>query len=163
LNVRTYIRRADRRGDKPGVWFLSLDAANPLVVFGARRLFHLPYFRAVMECYTEDGWIQYYSQRKGWAARFEGCYRPTSPVFRASSGSLDEWLTERYCLYSADARGRLYRCEVHHPPWQLQHAEAQISVNTMVRGIELPDEPPLLYYSDRMDVLTWYPERVSNS
>src|SRR5262245_4554326 len=44
LNVRTYVTR----DDKPGVWFFSLDAANPLAVRTARRFFHLPYFHAAM-------------------------------------------------------------------------------------------------------------------
>ena len=44
LNVRTYVTAEG----KPGVWFFSLDAGNPLAVRGARALFHLPYYGAVM-------------------------------------------------------------------------------------------------------------------
>src|SRR5579859_5771812 len=52
LNVRTYVV-AD---GKPGVWFFSLDAANPMAVAIARAWFHLPYFRACMSCTgTMDG------------------------------------------------------------------------------------------------------------
>src|SRR5690606_35517478 len=39
LNVRLYVEAEG----KPGVWFLSLDATNPLAVWAARRYFHLPY------------------------------------------------------------------------------------------------------------------------
>src|SRR5581483_10089721 len=35
LNVRTYVRGPD--GEKPGVWFYSLDAASPLAVWSARE------------------------------------------------------------------------------------------------------------------------------
>ncbi|HVU12506.1 MAG TPA: DUF2071 domain-containing protein [Phototrophicaceae bacterium] len=156
LNVRTYVTR----DGKPGVWFLSLDAGNPVAVRIARRLFHLPYYNAEMDIYTENGWVQYRSQRKDGQADFEACYRSTSPVFRSERGSLDEWLTERYCLYSADLQDRIYRCEIHHQAWPLQRAEGQISMNTMVHGFDLPDEPPILHYADRLDVLTWYLERV---
>jgi len=159
LNVRTYVKR----DNKPGVWFLSLDAGNPLAVRVARRLFHLPYYNAKMDIFSEKDWIQYRAHRSDQTADFEGCYRATSPVFRAERGSLDEWLTERYCLYSADAKGRLYRCEILHRPWSLQRAEAQITINTMVRGITLPDEPPLLHYADRLDVLTWYVTRLHDA
>ena len=38
LNVRTYVTH---RGEKPGVWFFSLDATNWLAVRVARKLFHL--------------------------------------------------------------------------------------------------------------------------
>src|SRR5882724_10339198 len=44
LNVRTYVHH---RG-VPSVWFLSLDAANRLAVWGARTFYHLPYFNAQM-------------------------------------------------------------------------------------------------------------------
>lgn len=158
LNVRTYVTREG----KPGVWFLSLDAANPLAVRVARRLFHLPYQHATMSITAEgEGW-RYRSERRDGRARFEAAYQPTSAVFRAQTGSLDEWLTERYCLYSADARGRLYRGEILHRPWALQRAQAEITLNTMTQpfGITLPDEPPLLHFSERLDVLTWYLTRV---
>src|SRR4051794_18976444 len=42
LNVRTYVTI----GGKPGVWFFSLDAGNPVAVEGARSLFHLNYYNA---------------------------------------------------------------------------------------------------------------------
>jgi uncharacterized protein len=50
LNVRTYVTD----GNNPGVWFFSLDAANPVAVAAARRLFHLPYFNARMSL-RDDG------------------------------------------------------------------------------------------------------------
>ncbi len=158
LNVRTYVKR----DGKAGVWFLSLDAANLLAVTVARGLFHLPYYHAEMESIMQTDWVRYRSQRDHADAAFEACYRPTSPVFRAEAGSLDAWLTERYCLYCADARGGLFRCDVHHRPWALQHAEANISVNSMVQAFDLPDEPPILHYSEQIDVLTWYLERVKD-
>jgi uncharacterized protein YqjF (DUF2071 family) len=39
LNLRLYVRV----GRRPGIWFVSLDAANRLAVWAARRWFHLPY------------------------------------------------------------------------------------------------------------------------
>ena len=52
LNVRTYVVH----GDRPGVWFFSLDAAQRLVVRLARRTFQLPYFDAVMSV-DEDEYL----------------------------------------------------------------------------------------------------------
>ncbi|MBI1255877.1 MAG: DUF2071 domain-containing protein [Chloroflexi bacterium] len=157
LNVRTYVRR----DDKPGVWFLSLDAGNRAAVRIGRGLFHLPYYLADMDIYTENGWVQYRSHRKSEGVDFEGCYRPTGDVYRSQPGSIDAWLTERYCLYTGDALGNLMRLDIQHAPWPLQPAEAQISVNTMVGdGIALPNDPPLLHYADRIDVLAWYVNRL---
>src|SRR5690606_38103898 len=49
LNVRTYVTF----GGRPGVWFFSLDAAQPLAVWAARRSFHLDYRHAAMTCERE--------------------------------------------------------------------------------------------------------------
>lgn len=160
LNVRTYVQR----DGKPGVWFFSLEAGNRFAVRFARRFFHLPYFKASMSSTRDGDWMRYRSERAGTPpVRFEAKYRPISPVFRAESGSLDHWLTERYCLYCTAPSGSLFRCEIQHKPWSLQRAEAEITVNSMVEGlgITLPDEPPLLHYSERLDVLNWYLERLS--
>jgi uncharacterized protein YqjF (DUF2071 family) len=156
LNVRTYVKR----DDKPGVWFLSLDAGNPVAVWIGRRLFHLPYYDATMGIHVKNGWVQYRSHRKGAGVDFEAEYRPTGEVYRSQTGSIDEWLTERYCLYTGDARGNIMRLDIQHRPWPLQPAEAKISVNTMVQALKLPDEPPLLHYADRVDVLAWYVKRL---
>jgi uncharacterized protein len=59
LNVRTYVVAED----KPGVWFFSLDAGNPVAVEMARDVFHLPYYNANMRCAPHDDWIEYTSAR----------------------------------------------------------------------------------------------------
>jgi uncharacterized protein YqjF (DUF2071 family) len=87
--------------------------------------------------------------------RFEARYRPTGDPFVAPAGSLEHFLTERYCLYTID-RGRLHRADIHHPPWPLQAAEAEIAENTMPPpGLELPPERPLVHFSRRQDVVIW--------
>ncbi len=163
LNVRTYVRGPD--GEKPGVWFYSLDAANPLAVWAARRWFRLPYFRARMRLERAGDWLHYTSQRThpgAPPARFEGRYRPTGPVFEASLGSLESFLTDRYCLYAASRGGRLYRLEIDHVPWPLQPAEAELRLDGLVaaHGIRLPDVPPLLHFSRRLEMVGWLLEPV---
>lgn len=156
LNVRLYVVR----DGKPGVWFLSLDATNPLAVWAARRFFFLPYFRARISLrYEEDG-IHYSSQRPG--AEFLGQYRPTSDVYQAAPGTLEHWLTERYCLYARGPDGSLWRNEVHHLPWPLQAARATIERNTMLgaHGIALQGAP-LLHFARRIDVVVWDGERLT--
>lgn len=161
LNVRTYVTY----NDKPGVWFLSLDAGNRLAVLGARRAFHLPYYNADMSLQREGETVKYESVRSHRGAQpadFQATYKPVSPIFYSTPGTLVSWLTERYCLYAADKGGHLYRGEIHHAPWPLQDAQADIQVNTMAQagGVSLPDTPPLLHYAERLDVLTWYLRRV---
>ncbi len=160
LNVRTYTTL----DGKPGVYFFSLDAANHLAVAGARLSFRLPYFYAEMSVRTGEV-IEYESRRADRSsppARFAGRYRPRGEVFRSEPGSLAYWLTERYCLYTGDRRGRVYRAEILHDQWPLQPAEADIVRNTMTRpvGIELPDTKPVLHFSERVNVVVWPPRRI---
>jgi uncharacterized protein YqjF (DUF2071 family) len=161
LNVRTYVTH----DGKPGVWFFSLDAANRLAVRGARLAYHLPYYDAEMSAEVTGDHVRYRSRRthkNAAPAEFVGSYRPIAPPMTAQVGTLDYFLTERYCLYTADKRGRLYRSDIQHAPWPLQKAEAEIQVNTMTEphGIGLPDVPPLLHYSAFQDVKVWYVRRV---
>jgi hypothetical protein len=88
-------------------------------------------------------------------------YRCVGPESTAVPGRLEHFLTERYCLYTADSRGRLLRAEIHHAPWSLSPAEARIDRNTMAPpGIELTAAPDLLQCGGRQDVVTWLPERA---
>lgn len=162
LNVRTYTTLDGR----PGIYFLSLDAASALAVFGARRSFRLPYFLARMRIERASGGVRYHSERASRdsaAAEFEAAYGPTGPAYRAASGSLDYFLTERYCLYTVDDQGMALRAEIQHPPWPLQPARATIARNSMTRpwGLELPDEEPLLHFSRLQNVLIWSLEPAS--
>lgn len=162
LNVRTYVTLEGR----PGLWFFSLDAASLPAVLGARLLFHLPYFRAAMHVHAAPGGGIAYASRRSWdwppPAELVARYRPTGPVALAAPGSLDHWLTERYCLYAVDARDRVHRAEVLHRPWPLQPAEAEFERNTMASaaGVTLPAVAPRLAFARRLDVVVWAPERV---
>jgi uncharacterized protein YqjF (DUF2071 family) len=162
LNVRTYVTV----DGKPGVYFFSLDAENSVAVTLARTLLKLPYFTASMDVTRDDGWVDYWSERHAEAdtpaAEFEGRYRPIGPVQHAEPGTLEYFLTERYCLYNVDDKFEAYRLDIHHPPWPLQAAEATITLNTMAdaAGIRLPSMAPLLHFSKRQDMVAWAPQRL---
>jgi uncharacterized protein YqjF (DUF2071 family) len=161
LNVRTYVRR----GEAAGVWFFSLDAASPLAVRGARYAFHLPYMDAEMACVGQGDSVGYGSRRTHRGAppaSFVASYRPTGPAYRSAAGSLEGWLTERYCLYAANRRGQLWRGDIHHLPWPLQPAEAELRANHMADQLRLilPAGPPLLHFARRLDVAAWAPVRA---
>ena len=150
LNVRTYVTD----GEKPGIWFFSLDAASRLAVEAARAGYKLPYFAARMHSARVGEWIAYESARGGTAGvAFAARYRPVGDERLAKAGSLDEFLVERYCLYAEHA-GRLKRAEIHHRPWSLRGAEAEIELNTMA-PVELPDEEPHVLWGGRQDVVLW--------
>lgn len=157
INVRTYVRYAG----KPGVWFLSLDATSRLAVRAARRFFHLPYHMARMRAAVSEAGVDFATERaRSDGANFRGRYGPSGPVAPVAAGSLEHFLTERYCLYAQSPAGTLYRCEVHHGPWPLQRAWAEIEHNAMAApvGLELSREPALLHFASRIEVTTWWPE-----
>ena len=161
LNVRTYVTLHG----KPGVYFFSLDANSSLAVAAARTLFRLPYFVATMSVEQQGSGFVYTSARntrmKG-VAEFAATYRPIGSMQLPKPGTLEHFLTERYCLYTVDASHRARRLEIHHPPWRLQEADATIAVNTMAEaaGIRLPSTAPLLHFSRRQDMVAWGAEVV---
>ena len=127
---------------------------------------HLPYYNADMRATTEpSGGTHYTTTRAHPAAapaRWVGRYRPTGPVAIAPRGSLEYFLTERYCFFTLAGDGSALRGDVHHVPWPLQPAEAEIEIDTMLEPIALsrPNVPPLLHFVARLDVRTWRPVRV---
>jgi hypothetical protein len=159
LNVRTYVTF----GDKPGVYFFSLDAASRLAVWAARVMYRLPYYFASMEVKDQEGCFHYRSSRADGKALLRARYRPAKPVQLREPGTLEHWLTERYCLYAV-VRGSVFRAEIHHEPWPLQDAEAEIGENTMASaaGIRLPGIAPLLHFAKKLQVLIWPLRRVQS-
>lgn len=160
INVRTYVTYKGI----PGVYFFSLDAANLSAVLGARFAYALPYFHAKFQVRVEQDEIRYRSQRlqRPRPAEFEASYRAVSDrlPWRPSNQALERFLSERYCLYAVTQR-HVYRTVVHHVPWPLQPASAEIRTNTMAEPLCLKLEgAPLLHYSGFMKVLTWLPKLV---
>jgi uncharacterized protein YqjF (DUF2071 family) len=153
VNVRTYVTLED----KPGIFFFSLDAESALAVQAARWAYKLPYFLAAMNAHSDDGRIEYASRRtdqQGHRAVLHASYGPVGPPAPPALGSLEYFLTERYCLYTLH-EGDVHWAEIHHPPWPLQPAEAEIEENTMPPpGIGLSGKP-VCHYSERQDVVIW--------
>lgn len=145
LNVRTYVHV----GGVPGVWFFSLDAANPLAVVGARLAYALPYFQARMNLWEDGARVRFRSRRMhpgAPSANLDAWWQGGPAMGTAEPGSLDYFLTERYALYAR--RGRtLYRALIHHRPWVLRQATLLGHQSTMLQshGIPQPSEPPLLH------------------
>ena len=160
INVRTYVVY----NGIPGIYFFSLDANSAMAVGGASTLFHLPYFMSDIRLQDDRGRISFRSRRvRGAEAEFEAQYAAGGRLFEPEQGTIDYFLTERYCLYTQDTAANAYRVEIHHAPWQLQPGEAHISINTMsdAAGLRLPSMAPLLHYARRQDVITWAPHRLS--
>lgn len=149
VNVRTYVHF---EGRDPGVWFFSLDAANPVAVRLARALWKLPYHFARMTLRRdESGEVAYASERLWPGPTPAACalrYAPVGPVTPAVAGSREHFLAERYILY-AYGGGRLWTGRVHHAPYPLQAATVRALDESLVAaaGIARPDDAPLAHYA----------------
>jgi len=157
LNCRTYVTLEG----KPGVYFFSLDITSAAAVWGARTFYHLPYFRSDMRVYKSAEAISYSSKRRRAKAVWTATYEPISPVQLSSPGTIDYFLTERYCLYTTH-HARALRADIHHLPWPLQQARAEIHENTIAdaAGIALHGPPAILSFAREIEVLVWPLRRV---
>lgn len=153
LNVRTYVHY-DR---VPGVWFLSLDCNSTAAVLGARTFFHLPYYNADIELDQDGKTIDYaLSRAEDPPAEFNASWTIGGSPHYAHPGSLEFFLTERYCLYSEDD-DEIYRARIYHQPWPLQKASLISLDSTMIESHDLPTPAgdPLLHYAEELSVEIW--------
>lgn len=157
LNLRTYVDGPNGRG----VYFYNLDAADPVGVHVARRLFALPYYRAEMDVRAEEPdddearrihFTSHRTHRGAPPAHFDATYEPVGEPLEAESGSLDAFLVENYRFYAAGRR--LYCGEISHEPWPLQDAAVTVRANTLfdANGFDHPDGDPITHYSESVEV-----------
>jgi uncharacterized protein YqjF (DUF2071 family) len=164
-NVRTYVHVDGR---DPGVWFFSLEAANPVAVVFARSLFRLPYHHARMSLVRDGSGALRYASWRRWpgpvpAVSDMRC-RPCGTSAPATPGTFDHFVLERYYLYST--RGdRLYRGQVHHHPYPAQSAELLSLEETLLAasGLERPAVPPAVHFASGVDVEIFPLQRLTAS
>ena len=160
VNLRTYVQHKG----KPGVFFLSLDVGNWASLAISKRWYHLPYCKAkisyrketpftVKVCVTEIVKLPLHSK---------GVLQTDLRSYFPEEGTIDHWLTERYCLYSVDRKGNIYCGDIHHKPWSLQKAQAVLSNNTLPApfGINISVDEPILHFSKGLDALFWNIKKI---
>ena len=161
LNLRTYVR--DRYSGTPGVYCFSFDASNILAIAVARSLYHLPYYWANMRFEQRSEREFAFSSSRHFAkgkvifnARYRGL-GPTRKTMEHRAGSFEFFFCERSYLFSANGAGQPIRAHLHHVPWPLEEAEAEIDRNDLAAaiGIDLPKFEPVLHYSRRLAVYVW--------
>jgi uncharacterized protein YqjF (DUF2071 family) len=164
-NVRTYVRAPD---GTTGIWFFSLDAAQPGAVVAARAWLGLPYEWARMAVRMDGGGadgsiVRYRCARHNRPGRRDAHRRPrpTStadirigpPIDHADVSELDEFLTARFRLFSV-ARGRLLSMPAEHGPWPLHRAQTLGLRDRLLEaaGLPPPAGDPWVLYSPGVDV-----------
>jgi len=161
LNLRTYVR--DRITGTPGFYCFSVDSSNLFAVVVANMVYHLPYRLAEMHLeQRSEREFAFYSRRRFarqqaiFSARYRGL-GPSSRLAEIRAGSFEYFMTERPCVFSTNRAGQPIRANLHHVPWPLEEAEAEIDRNDLATaaGIQLPDKDPVLHYSRRLAVYVW--------
>lgn len=154
LNVRTYVKYKG----KSGVFFFSLDADSPLAVKTAATGNFLPYRRAEMAFKKHGETWKFKSRRiheNSPPEALDLSYRKISSPL--AKGPLENWLTERYCLWTKP-NDQLFRVDIQHSPWQLSYVKGSVYHNTMAGflPVALQQEQAITHYSGRKKV-RFYP------
>lgn len=159
-NVRTYVTGPD---GEPGVWFFSLDAANPAAVTAARLAFGLPYYLSRMNVADGGDGVRYRSSRLARGRGRPGHRIEVVPGPGIPPGDLsefDHYLTARFRLWARN-RGAVFSTEVEHDPWPLRRATVRILDQDLVQdaGLRAPEGDPVVHYSDGVEVRIGRPRR----
>lgn len=151
LNVRTYVY--DEKGT-PGVWFFSLDCNQALAVVLAQQLFQLPYEHAKMQATEHDGQLEYHCRRDVMADRADYRYQPCQQGQLAVAPSLEFFLLERYLLFSANRKGKLFTGRVHHSPYRYEVAvcDAWSALPAEWNGFRLQGPPVSILTAETVNV-----------
>lgn len=152
VNVRTYVRDVQGR---PGIWFLSLDAARLPAVLAARAGYRLPYFWSGVSVRNTGNRLGYHCHRRHPATNVwcDAKVELGMPLAQTGRGELADFLTARYRLFTVIA-GRLAAAEAEHPPWPLHHARVLgLNQNLLdAAGLPAPAGDPLAHASPGVPV-----------
>lgn len=154
FNIRTYIQL----DGKPGVFFFKLAASNWINTNMAKLFFKLPYIYLKMDFQRVGGYVHFESNPLGINdGNLKWVYKPSSEQRLAIRGTLEEWLVERYCLYTVNHKGEPLRSDILHQSWLLHDAEVDIQYtpNIVGRGIPRLDTAPFFHYSKKVEVKIW--------
>lgn len=150
-NVRTYVHLDGR---DPSVYFFSLEAGSRVAVAMARLQFGLPYFWAQMRLHRQGPRIEYRTRRVfNPRASTHVLYEPGEYLGVSQPGTLEHFLIERYYLH-VQRRGRLWRGQVHHTPYEVHRARVLGLRDGLVQaaGLPQPEGPPLVHYVKSVSV-----------
>ena len=154
FNIRTYVKK----DGIAGVFFLTLEAKSLVTCNFAPRTYGLPYRYARGDVKKIGEQWNWRSSRNNGQLRLAGTTEVIGQEVQAESGSLEEFLFERYSLY-ANHKESLRRGYTHHNKWKFQHAKVELTENSLTESFDLGiDEiltPELVHYSDGVRVRTY--------
>jgi uncharacterized protein len=137
-NLRTYVHLD---GQRPGVWFFSLEAANRIACAVARQSVGLPYHWATM-AFERKNSARAYSSKRADASKAVCKVTATAgeELGSADPGTLEFFLLERYVLYTRTRR-KLLTVQVHHRPYPLNALTPKHCEENLTTRAGLPKFP----------------------
>ena len=159
INIRTYVKR----NGKAGVLFLTLEAQSMVTCAYAPRAYGLPYRYSIARVSASEGSYKWETRRRDGGHRFVGECKWDNQGDYASRGTLEEFLFERYCLYTTH-KGKLCVAYTHHEPWKFGTGTVKIESNSLTKEFDLGIEelltPDMVHVSEGVFVKTWSAEVV---
>ena len=156
INVRTYLTQ----DNKPGVFFLNIEAQKETSTFIAKQLSGLPYEKSEIERGEKENIKHFTSSNKNKNFKLETKFVVGQELTNKST--LDKWLTERYCLY-LQTNNETYRYEIQHEPWKIFQVEIiKLTTEYKFGNIKLNRKPDLIHYSNGVKVLAWDKEKLTD-
>jgi uncharacterized protein YqjF (DUF2071 family)/predicted DCC family thiol-disulfide oxidoreductase YuxK len=154
FNIRTYVKK----DGIAGVFFLTLEAKSLVTCNFAPRTYGLPYRYAKGNVKKSGDKWNWRSSRNNGQFKLAGTTEVIGEQMQAQPGSLEEFLFERYSLYTSH-KGSLRRGYTHHNKWKFQLAKVELTENSLTESFNLGiDElltPELVHYSDGVRVRTY--------
>ena len=154
FNIRTYVKK----NNKPGVLFLTLDAQSYITCFYAPFAYGLPYQYSKGKVSTNGDSYNWKSKRSLKGFELAGSSKKKGTSLTSNKGSLEEFLFERYCLYTI-YQNKICIGHTHHNPWVFYNAEVEIISNNLMAsynlGITNLLKPDLAHMSDGLFVNSW--------
>ena len=154
FNIRTYVKK----DGIAGVFFLTLEAKSLVTCNFAPRTYGLPYRYAKGNVKKSGDKWNWRSSRNNGQFKLAGTTEVIGEQMQAQPGSLEEFLFERYSLYTSH-KGSLRRGYTHHNKWKFQLAKVKLTENSLTEsfnlGIDKPLTPELVHYSDGVRVRTY--------
>jgi uncharacterized protein len=152
INIRTYVKY----NNKPGIYFLQLDASKWLSEFFAKVFSELPYRHASIS--SGDNWYRSLHEESGDMLDVKF----TVLGYKRDVSDDDRWLTERYVFFQESKEGYISELEVHHLQWPLGEVRLNECVVKYDRfGSLIKGQPDLIHFSPGVQVLTWGKNRLT--
>ena len=153
-NIRTYVTK----DGIPGVFFLTLEAQSLVTCSYAPKAYGLPYRYAKGSVKKHGKSVNWHSSRNNGNLKLIGSTEIIGDLQQAIPGTLEEFLFERYSLYTSK-NGKIMRGYTHHKKWNFQLAKVAITDNSLTEsfalGIKNLSSPELVHFSSGVNVRTY--------